>query len=500
MKKMKKLLALCLALAMAFTLTACGGNGGDSGDTPDAGSTPAPGSSDADFGQQVQVAQGAATQDGRIDVGTWWKIYYDSSDSSVEDDPGYSGMEKSHLIWDRLKYVEQQYGMSLHFNNLTFEGNRESFNTSIIAGAPDMDIYMMDMSQNATISAHFSGLGLDLRTILPADHDIFTNQERVTFIDFGDGKAILFRPVDDASVVDQVFCLAFNLQMLEANNLERPDVLWERGEWTWAKFEEYMKVLTQDTNGDGEIDQYGFAGWYGDFIPELLMSNGTYIANGPTENISSPEVGQVLDLVSNMYSVWNVANPYDQTEGAENWTLQRYAYRDGNIAFWPIVTWIASQNADYNHDANPDVTMLDFDTIWVRWPVGPNGNKDTNAGSVATKGNVYTLPVNVAEPELVFNYIEDYWNWYEGDLALRAAEADDWAYRVTGRNDEIRDHNYSVMVDAGSRRTVEFFEGASPDGFYDNFGGLVAGTVTPAQLQETLKNSYQARLTIMFGN
>jgi predicted small lipoprotein YifL len=496
MKRMKKLLALCLAIVMAFTLTACGDK---ESDTPDAAATPGPGSGDADFGQQVVVGQGAATQDGRIDVGTWWKIYYDSSDSGVEDDPGYSGMEKSHLQWDRLKYVEEEYGMKLYFNNLTFTGNMESFNTSIIAGAPDMDIYMMDMSQNATYAAQFSGLGLDLRTILPPDHDIFTTQERMTFVDFGDGKAVLFRPVDDKDVVEQVFCLGFNLQMLEAENLERPDILWERGEWTWEVFSDYMIKLTKDTDGDGEIDQFGFAGWYGDFFPELLMSNGTYVANGPKENMSSPEVGEVLQLVSDMYNTWNVAYPYDPNNNA-NHDTQRWLYREGNIAFWPIVNWIASSNADYNHDADPNVVPLDFDTIWVRWPVGPHGNKDTNFGSMATKGNVYTLPVNVAEPELVFNYIEDYWNWYDGDLALRAAEADDWAWRVTGRTDEIRDHNYAVCYDAGMRRTVELFEGAGPSELHETCAALLYGEVTPAQMQETLKNGYQARLDIIFGN
>jgi hypothetical protein len=497
MKKMKKLLALCLALAMAFTLTACGGSGNGSGDGGgDTAATPTPGTTDADFGQQVQVGQGAATQDGRIDMGGWWRPYYFSDDDSVEADPSYSGSNEAHLKFETMQSVQDKYGMPIYFNNLTFEGNMESLNTSILAGTPDMDIYMVDM--NRAVPVQFSGFGLDLRTLLPADHDIFTTQSRLQFIDFKDGRAVLFKPVTEEDMVDQVCVLAFNLQILEANTLERPDALWERGEWTWAKFEEYMKVLTQDTNGDGEIDQFGFAGWVGDFMPELLMSNGTYIANSATENISSAEVGEVLQLISDMYNVWNVALPYDQND-SERWTTNRYAYREGNIAFWPIFNWIASQNDDYGYRG--EGTPLAFDSVWVRWPVGPSGDKETNAGSLATKGNVYMLPANVAEPELVFNYMDDYWNWYDGDLDLRASEADlNWYYGVSSNKEEIQNHNFSVAYDAGSRRTIELWESVSPDGFWDNVDGLMFGTVTPAQMQASLAGSYQARLTVMFGN
>jgi ABC-type glycerol-3-phosphate transport system substrate-binding protein len=490
MKKMKKLLALCLALAMAFTLTACGGDG-------DTDTTQAPGTSDADFGQQAAIGQGAARQDGRIDMGGWWRPYYFSDDDSVEVDPSYSGSDESHMKFERMQFVQDKYGLPIYFNNLTFEGNMESLNTSIIAGSPDMDIYMVDM--NRAVPIQFSGLGLDLRTILPADHDIFTTQSRLTFIDFQDGKAVFFKPVTEEAAVDNVCVLAFNLQILEANNLERPDALWERGEWTWAKFEEYMKTLTQDTNGDGEIDQYGFAGWVGDFMPRLLLSNGTYIANSATENISSAEVGEVLQFISDMYTVWKVANPYDRSAGAQNWDIQRFAYREGNIAFWPIFNWIASQNDDYGYRG--EGTPLGFDTVWVRWPVGPSGNQETNAGDILTAGNVYMLPANVAEPELVFNYMDDYWNWYEGDLDLRASTADlNWYYGVSSNKEEIQDHNFSVAYDAGSKRSIELWESVSPDGFWENVDGLIDGTITPAQMQATLANSYQARLTIMFGN
>jgi hypothetical protein len=256
-----------------------------------------------------------------------------------------------------------------------------------------------------------------------------------------------------------------------------------------------MKILTQDTNGDGRIDQYGFCGWVGDYLPELLMSNGTFIASGPTENISSREVGEVLQYISEMHNKWKVCPPIASND-PEQQTARRYAYRAGNVAFFPIATHINSQNDDYGYRGG---IPLGFDTVWVRWPVGPSGNQDTNAGSLTTDGNVYMIPVNVAEPELVFNFMDDYWNWYDGDLDLRAAMTSDFAHNVTSNKAEFRNHNYAVMCEAASKRAVDFWESACPDGFWDNVNGLLDGTVTPAQVQDRLKDGYQSRLQIMFN-
>ena len=104
------------------------------------------------------------------------------------------------------------------------------------------------------IPAQMNGLAIDLKTVLPADHDLFTTQKIVTYFDLGDGKACIFSPVKAENVVAANYPLGFNKQMLEDNNLEDPRALWERGEWTWDKFIEYCQVLTQDTDGDGQND------------------------------------------------------------------------------------------------------------------------------------------------------------------------------------------------------------------------------------------------------
>lgn len=53
--------------------------------------------------------------------------------------------------------------------------------------------------------------------------------------------------------------LWYNKSMLEkAGITEMPYDLWKADKWNWDKFLEYAKLLTVDTNGDGENDQWGF--------------------------------------------------------------------------------------------------------------------------------------------------------------------------------------------------------------------------------------------------
>jgi len=51
--------------------------------------------------------------------------------------------------------------------------------------------------------------------------------------------------------------VAYDYEPLELAGLEDPYELWLQGNWDYKVFEEYLVALTQDTDGDGAIDQYG---------------------------------------------------------------------------------------------------------------------------------------------------------------------------------------------------------------------------------------------------
>ena len=493
MKVFKKLLSLLLVCSLILAVTACNKSDSEKEVDTDVKTVVDDKEDDKEDDKKDDEKKDTAPVSSEkriINIGTWWEQYYDSSHSALEDDPTYSGTLAAQLKFDNVKAIEEKYNVEFYWQNLTYEGTKESINTSILAGSPDCDIYLVELSFG--IPAALNGLATDLKTVLPADSDLFTDQSVATYLDLGDGKAHLLKRVEAASTIEATYPLAFNLQMLQDNNLEDPRELYKKGEWTWDKFIEYCKVLTQDTDGDGSTDQYGYCGYQNETFEQFLMSNGASIASTTTEEISSAPTGEVLQMVSDIYNVHKICYPYDSTDSASD--SMRFQYREGNIGFWPGAAWVAAQNADYDYTGENGVT-LEFDTCYMPWPVGPSGNANTNGGKVSA-GEYYLIPAGVEDPELVFNVLNDMWNWYDGDASIRDDEETlYWWYAVTGKDETIQNENFDVMYDVGSREVFELWNNL---GFDYDFNSLIDGTVTPAQFQETYKQQVQDALDAYF--
>lgn len=520
MKNIKKFLALGLAAVMTLSLTACG-NSGNTGNTnnTDGGSTNnSTGNNVADAGSNTNTS--AAPSD--VYIGTWWTehTYYDSNNTDISDKSDWEACQDKdgqdeatltqnainrnchQLMFDNKTKIEEKYGIKFYFNNLTYSGVKESINTSIMAGSPDCDIYLVE--PEVAILAQMNGMAVDLKTILPADDDLFTEQKNVSYLDLGDGKACILIRAEAQAQVASTYPLAFNIQMLEDNNLEDPRDLWERGEWTWDKFNEYLQVLTQDTDGDGQIDQYGYCGYMNETLSELMMSNGTGIATGLQETLSSSATGEVLQQIYDMYNVNNVCYPYDyEIDGGSPSDSMRNQYTQGNIGFTPLAAWIQSGNGDYDWDGSLGTT-LPFDIAYVRWPVGPSGNKDTNPGKNALGGEFYIIAAGGKNPEQAYHVLYDMWNWYDGDTSVRdAKELLSWWYRVTAKDTELQEANFDVMFECGAKTTLDLWQSVGVDYGTDAGNGLellIRGEMTPAQFQETFKQQVQDGLDAYFGN
>ncbi len=517
---MRRLLAVCATAAMTVTAVGCTQSGGSTTGT-DSGST-----TTADGGSVAAPVSGYAHYDStgarNLLLGTWWYVnYYDSAQLASGDmsklpdgtemvdytnalpqdgdDDSMKAQRETNMTvcqdkWANAQNIESTYGIKYYWTNLTYEGVQSSINTSILAGTPDCDLYLIDAGMG--IPAQANGLAVDLRTVLPADADIFNDQQVMSYLDMGDGKVCMIQRVEAQHQVEATYPLGFNKQMLDAAGLEDPRDLWDRGEWTWDKFNEYCQVLTQDTDGDGQIDQYGYCGYENETMEQLMMSNGANIAAGTTQTLDSPAMGEVLQEIYDLYNNYNVCYPYD-FDGTPSDSM-RNQYTNGNIAFFPIAAWIASGNGDYDHSAAaPQVT---FDTCYVRWPVGPSGNKDTNAGKNDTSGELYMIPAGIDDPALVYNFLYDLWNW-GGTPEETAVLRDDkqvmnWWYSVTAWEEDLQDQNFSCMNDCGAHTTFDLWNAMGVE--YD-LQGVIRGEMTPAQFQETYKQSFQDGLDAYFN-
>ena len=496
MKNMKKAVALGLAAVLTLGLTACGGAAGGSGE---AGSE----------GQTAQTTESAGYSKSRvINIGSWWRQYYasgdvqeDSSDwvnaQFADGDDEATTAEKTvnqkvaQAKWDLVPELESKYNIKFYWQNLTYAGTNESLQNSTLAGTPDCDIYMVDTGM--AVPAQMNGLLLDLHTILPADHDLFTDQTVFSYLDLGDGKACILHVQGGLS---NTYPLGFNVQMLEENNLEDPRDLYARGEWTWDKFIEYCKVLTQDTDGDGQLDQYGFCGFANETFRELCFSNGTSVAGGTTETLTSSATGEVLQLMQDMWNTYNVCYPYDSyAGGGDPSNSMRNQYNNGNIGFFPIAVWIQNANGNYPMESNGQGNLT-WDTAYVQWPVGPSGNKDTNACVNSADGNWFVIPVNVAEPERVANFLYDLYNWYKGDTSLRDDPATaNWWYNETANKPELKASNFDVQNYCLSHPGLELWETLGTEMDLEQ---IILNEMTPSQFQTTYGQQIQAALDDMF--
>ncbi len=471
MKNYRKLLALGMSAAMIAGLTACGG--GDA-----AGTSEAPGAADteaeasgtdtADSGENTLYNEGETRT---IKIGTWYDHYYDSTNTDIHDDPSVSDEELAQQHFDVVKEVEEKYNVKIEFVNLTWDGIQESINTSILAGTPDCDIYETDMTFG--IPAALNGFATNLEDILPADSDIFNDQMVFSQVDIGtDDGVYLFQSNSAEMVLANTYMLAYNKQMLEDAGLEDPNALYERGEWTWDKWREYMLALTQDTDGDGVIDVYGYGSRWDFLVYNLLMSNGTGIAMSDQETLSSPEVAEVLDFIYNMYNVDKVARPWD----SENFDDNQNAYTDGRVAFWIDAAWISDSNKDAD---------LGFDVVWCPWPIGPSGDESTNKFKNVSSGNCWMIPAGVENPELVYNVFYDWQNWYHGDTDLRDGDLTWW------EDCAITEENYAVMEYMGQRGAFDIWNNLGLDW---DWSQLLNGEMTAAQFAETYKQNVQDAL------
>ncbi|MCL2772336.1 MAG: ABC transporter substrate-binding protein [Oscillospiraceae bacterium] len=359
------------------------------------------------------------TDDGRrvITIGTWYDLYYISKHSDIHDDPNLSDPVTAQMRLDNMRGVEKKYGIVLNSVNLTYDGLIESINSSVPQKDPDVDVYEIELTSGIAPLIKDYAVSLEEMGIIGDKEEPDPSVIRTMKLP-GQTETYLFSSA--AQGVSNAYVLAFNMDMIRKAGLENPQDLYDRGEWTWDKWREYLKILTKDTNGDGMPEIYGYSGYWTNLLTNLLFSNNAEIASGEKENLSSPATIEVLKFIDDIYNKDKTARPWDDS----NWDINNSLYGDGLSAFWIGADWI------FNEFGGKD---LPFEIGVVPWPCGPSGDKSHNS-CVQTTTKWYFIPKNVKDPKLVYNVIYDWTNWYNGDLDV--AKNDTWSREMymNGRN------------------------------------------------------------------
>ncbi len=180
--------------------------------------------------------------------------------------------------------------------------------------------------------------------------------------------------------------ITFNRTMFDYEGLTAPDELYRNGEWSFDKFLELGRQLTMDTDGDGEVDTYGFSG-YGDTFSHLVVMNHGRLINIDQESgtassgLKNPETVEAISKISDMVAHTNGMWLTDDQE--------MFGYFDSNALAMIVGKEI--------HDAKE----LPFEVGMVPYPYGPSGSKD----DVYTYSQCWAVPTGSKNPEAAVAYV-----------------------------------------------------------------------------------------------
>jgi len=492
---MKRILAILLCITFLFVMiTACADNEGTvnpgPGDPGTVNVNPGSGDDDDEYveeGPPTFVAPDYVmpdkeadviryTADGKrlIRIALWWDEYYDSSATTI--DPNDLDPEAGQMRLDNLRRIEEKYNVYIEYVNMTWDGIVENIPLSIMTGIPDADVYLSSFQFG--IPAVLNNMATSLESMgIPANHDVFAapgqNIVMQSFKIPGQDETYFFK---SAGFDESMYMMGYNRDMLQSHNLEDPQDLWDKGEWTWDVFREYCRIIT-----DPAQDIYGWSGYWTNFVQNMLFTNDTAFAAGPTQTVDSPKTLEVLNFIHELYNVDKTARPWNP----DDWVINNSLFAEGKSGFWISAFWI---NDEFTGDNRT------FDIGMVPFPVGPQGNHETMATNNVS-GNWYFIPRYIKDADEVFNVMYDLLNWYDGDLEYRD-DIEWW------ENLMFSQRNIDMYMSVSGRVSFDLFDnlgfGPSVDRMIESING--PAEFTPAQYAETFRQVYQDALDNYFGN
>ncbi|SHI66600.1 multiple sugar transport system substrate-binding protein [Tessaracoccus bendigoensis DSM 12906] len=162
------------------------------------------------------------------------------------------------------------------------------------------------------------------------------------------------------------FSFGYNRTMFEAAGIPLPD---PEKPYTMDEFRAVAKQLTTDTNGDGELDQWGTGLNVTWNLQAFVWSNGgDWVDEAKTTvTVDKPEFVEALQTFADIQNV-DKSTP----SIAEAQTLDTYQrWMKGEIGFFPVGPWDVST-----------YTKLDFDWDLIPYPVMGTGETATWVGSL----------------------------------------------------------------------------------------------------------------------
>ncbi|MBO5335809.1 MAG: sugar ABC transporter substrate-binding protein [Lachnospiraceae bacterium] len=383
----KKVLSVLLTTAMAVSMLAgCGGS--DAGGA-DANAEASVASSSEAVGASIEVKEEALT-----DV----KVEGDYSDADLT--VFIYAQEHEKTVYQSLidKFTETT-GAKVTFEVTT----SDEYGQKILAykAADDMpDIFYVGPEAVAS--------NVDDGYLLPLDE--YVDAEVVNNLWGAVGSAYRYDGVTAGTGEGSLYCLpkdfstfafAYNKDLFDAAGLAYPD---PENPYTWDEFLEVCKQLTKDTDGDGEVDQWGTANALQWALDAFIYTNGGHFLN---EDYTQVVIDGQQEFIDAFQYFADLTCKHGVTPTVEQDTAlggyQRWL--DGQIGFYACGTWDVGAFMDKN--------TFPYEWGLCAWPTGKTGVSMTRNGSVG-----FAVSADTESPEAAAALITLFSTDLEGQRVL----------------------------------------------------------------------------------
>jgi len=166
------------------------------------------------------------------------------------------------------------------------------------------------------------------------------------------------------------FAFAYNKDIFDKAGIAYPD---PGNPYTWDQFLDVCKQLTKDTDGDGEVDQWGCANALQWALDAFIYTNGGHFLN---EDYTKVVIDGQQEFIDGFQFFADLTCKHHVTPSVEQDTAlggyQRWL--DGQIGFYACGTW----------DVGAFMDKKTFPYNWglCAWPTGKTGVSMTRNGSV----------------------------------------------------------------------------------------------------------------------
>jgi len=345
--------------------------GGSSGQQSSQQSSTQQSSAEQSSAEQSSASAEAGGDSGAQDDGQWHYTNVDTLENpnvtialywdAFNEDGSYNTKNYAYPIGQAIEAFEAKYGGTVTRKAVGWNKGANAIAESLETG-DSIDLVFTEGNARFPGDA-ISELYLPIDTYL--DYNVCDKASADAFLYKGEHY------VYTNSSITQPYLLFYNATMFEEESLETPGELYNKGEWTYAKLLEYITYFTRDTDGDGEIDQWGLEpsrvkrqniGFANDAMQVYEVGNGELAVS-----IDSEQMIQYFEFLTAYNAVPSAREGCD-TDG--NWLERRVCamMSEANIA-----AWLPGGEGYEGSDTFDFVPLPTYDGRQATTPVWDNG-------------------------------------------------------------------------------------------------------------------------------